>query len=363
VSSAPWDAQQAAGEPRDLFRRALEQRFAGAAARAKVRDLVLAVGRWRWRLRLAGAALDGPVARALDHLRVLGAPAGVRDDLTVLLWDQASTGIGLPDRPWEDPLLSGRGEIVHAWGPDVRVVYAADSRALQYLDLPARFAAFWVGDPAALRPWERAAPLRALLAGWARAVGGFLVHGAAVGLTSDGDGVLVTGPSGSGKSTTALACLARGMSFAGDDFVMLAPSSLRMEPELIGLYGSAKVAPAELDALDLGPLAREPPISDGAKTILWVNESHARQLARRLRLRAVVVPAPVAGARPRLRPASPVDVARALLPSSAFLTSGADRRSYAELLQVVRPLPAFVLELGRERAANAELLERWLRAG
>jgi hypothetical protein len=254
----------------------------------------------------------------------------------------------------------------------VNAVFSTASRSLQYLDAPARFAAFWVHDPADLQPWERAAPLRALLAGWARAAGGFLIHGAGVGV--GGQGVLLTGASGSGKSTTALACLVAGMDFAGDDFVMLrrAPGAGAAHGvQLHGLFGSAKVAASELDRpgdQGLAPLAllappRDPTDADGGKAILWINESHPASMARHLAVRAVIVPVPAAHAQPRLRPASPVEVLRALLPSSAFLSAGAERRSYAGAIDLVRGLPALVLELGRRRADNAQVIQRWLQVG
>jgi hypothetical protein len=240
---------------------------------------------------------------------------------------------------------------------------------LQYLDTPARFAACWMRDPALLQPWERAAPLRSVLAGWAHAVGGFLIHAAGVGVAvaaggaATGDGLLLTGPSGSGKSTTALACLARGMAFAGDDFVMIARGSGGIDVH--GIFGSAKVSASELDgeigrALDATAVDARP---DGGKAVLWINQSHRARIARQLRLRAIVVPVPAGRAEPLLRRASPVEALRALLPSSAFLTAGAERRSYAGVIDLLRELPAFVLELGAARARNAEILEELLRAG
>jgi len=365
---------------RESFRAALAAHFDRAAARGRL-ERWLAIGPWRWRLQLAGEEPAAPL-RALDHLRVDGDAdpiGGGAADLTLLTWDEASTGIGLPACPWPSPRFRGRGDLEHGWGPDVHAVFSIDSQMLQYLDAPSRFALCWMRDPALLRPWERAAPLRSVLAGWARAVGGFLVHAASVGIGggSGGDGVLLTGPSGSGKSATALACLARGMAFAGDDFVMIAPGPEGVDVH--GIFGSAKVNAAELAgetgrALAATAVAARPrtpadapapesALSDGGKTVLWINQSHPARMARHLRLRAIVVPTPADHTQPLLRRASPVEAIRALLPSSAFLTAGADRRSYAAVIDLVRALPAYVLELGEARAQNAELLEDLLRAG
>jgi hypothetical protein len=337
---------------KERFREALAAGFDRAATRGRVQRW-LSIGRWRWRVEIAGEQVASSLLRAIDHLRADSDAVAASADLTLLVWDEASTGIGLPACPWPAPRFYGRGDLDHGWGPDVHAVFSIDSQVLQYLDAPSRFAVCWMRDPALLQPWERAAPLRSVLAGWARAVGGFLIHAAGVGIGDDG--VLLTGPSGSGKSTTALACLAHGMMCAGDDFVMIAPSAEGVD--LYGLFGSAKVVAAELAG------QAKPALSDGSKTVLWINESHPRQMARHLRLRAIVVPLPSGRAQPLLRRASPVEVIRALLPSSAFLTAGADGRSYAGVIDLVRGLPAFVLELGEERAQNAEILEGLLRAG
>lgn len=54
---------------------------------------------------------------------------------------------------------------------------------------------------------------------------------------------------------------------------------------------------------------------------------------------------------------------RALLPSSAFLAAGAERRAYAGVMDLVAGLPAFVLELASDRGKNAVVLEGLLRGG
>jgi hypothetical protein len=369
TSTAAPSPAPLAEDDRRRFGDALAAAFDRAAARGAHAERWLAVGPWRLRIRLATPALAEPFLQALDHLGIDPPPAPHRDrapDLTVLLWDEASSGIGLPACPWPEARFLGRGDLEHGWGPGVHAVFSTSSRMLQYLDGPARFAVCWIRDPAALMAWERAAPLRSVLAGWARTVGGFLVHGAGVGL--GGDGLLLTGPGGSGKSTTALACLAAGFAFAGDDFVMLSPvPGGGGAVDLDGLYGSAKVAAGELDAevalAGPGPPPDAAVVRDGGKVVLWLNQSHRPQMAGRLRLRAVVVPVPAGRAEPVLRRASAVDVVRALLPSSAFLSAGAERRGYAAVIELVRSMPAFVLELGRRRADNAEVLERWLHAG
>ena len=68
-----------------------------------------------------------------------------------------------------------------------------------------------------------------------------MLHAAAVG-TADG-GVLIVGRGGVGKSTTALACLAAGMKYVADDYLVV---QLDPEPRAFQLYGTAKLEASQL---------------------------------------------------------------------------------------------------------------------
>src|SRR5205807_9852223 len=97
----------------------------------------------------------------------------------------------------------------------------------------------------------RAVPLRPLL-GWVLASPGrHLVHAGAVG--SEGQGVLLAGSGGAGKSTTAVACVEAGMSYVGDDYVLLSTGE---PPAAHAIYGTAK--------LDRRSLATLPDLASGA---------------------------------------------------------------------------------------------------
>jgi len=345
---------------RDAFNASLRAALDAALAAAGIHDEHVRIADRTLRLRFAGRALVDPVMRALRHL---GVPAALAPDLTIGLWDTESTGVDLPACPWPLPEFFVRCDAVqHGWGERVHAAFSIKSGLLQYLDEDAACAVAWVRDPGRLQAWTRTAPLRALLAGWAESIGACGAHAAAVG--SGGRGLLLPAPSGGGKSTTALASLARGLDLAGDDFVLLRGDGAG--PSANAVYASAKVAPDQLGAgsslgLDGRTGGGEPAFSEG-KRVLWLDETHPRQLASRLALRAIVVPRVSAGGETSLRRASATEALRALVPPTVFMLPGVGPRSYQRLVAVSTALPAFVLELGRDHARNVAALRGLLEA-
>jgi hypothetical protein len=100
--------------------------------------------------------------------------------------------------------------------------------------------------------------------------------------------VLITGRSGVGKSTTALACLEQGLSYLGDDYVLL---QLDPVPTVHSLYATAK--------LDRHQLARFPRLAGwegdregraNGKAVLYLHPAMRDLLAISRPLRAIVTP-------------------------------------------------------------------------
>jgi hypothetical protein len=348
-------------------RRAFDARLgealdAAVAAAGGAHEQDLRLGGRTLRLRFAGRALVEPMARALRHLAC--ARTAAPPDLTIGVFDSETTGVALPPCPWPLPEFFVRCDaIAHDWGERVHAAFSITSGLMHYLDEDAPRALVWARAPSRLQAWTRAAPLRALIAGWAESIGAACAHAAAVGI--GGRGVLLPAPSGSGKSTTALACLARGFDLAGDDLVLLRDDDAA-GPTAHALYCSAKVAPAQLGggaAAGLG-LAWAPgpdALVSEDKLVVWLDEVCPRQLAPQLDLRAIVVPRVSARAATELRPASLPDVIRALVPPTLFMLPGVGRRTYERLVAIAAKLPAFSLELGPDHAANVAALAGLLR--
>jgi hypothetical protein len=351
-------AAPAAEDRKRAFFRALGSGFdqaAGAAGGAVER--CFQVGGRRLRLRFAGPTLLPVLTPPLEHLAV-SAPG--RPDLTVYLWDTASTGVQPPPPPWSDDAYLARAGIDHGLGEKLHAAFFIDRGILYLFDATAGLGFYWVRDPRQVPPWDRAAPLRPLLNWWAGSGGGRLVHGAAVGLP--GSGILLTAPGGSGKSTTALACLQAGLLFLGDDYVLVRDDG---EPSVHSLYSSAKLVPRHLRRMlpRLETAVARSDGLDGDKAVLLLAPGHRGRLTDGLPLCAIAVPRLSPTGRTAVRPASPVEVLTALAPTTLLQLPGTGSEALAALGRLVRRMPRYTLEVGTDLDEVVAAVRGLLREG
>jgi hypothetical protein len=285
-----------------------------------------------------------------------GSPAA---DLTILVWDTASTGVALPDLGAAGPVV---GQPVAPILHDATHSFAfhAYEGAVSHLDRERCLAVYAVEDAVRYPSWERACPLRSLLTWWFLPHRRLVAHGGAVSVGDDA--VLLTGVGGSGKSTTALAALAGGFDYLGDDYVLVdlhEPPSARVH----SLYGSAKLAPEHLTRFPglLHPdedIPRDPP---DAKMVGWPIAEHPARARRHASIRAVVLPE-VVGAGPSMLERVPTS--RALLglaPSTLFQTAGHHGGAFRLAAEVARAVPAYRLGLGADLGSDGGTVPHLLR--
>jgi hypothetical protein len=209
-----------------------------------------------------------------------------------------------------------------------------------------RLGLYWVPDLAALPEWVTGAPLRLLFHWWMTLHGGQLVHGAAVGTT--GGGVLISARGGSGKSTSALACLAAGMQYAGDDYVLL---ELRPSPRVSSVYATAKVAPTQLAQFPwLTEMVANPGALDREKALIFLNRGDATPLSDGFPLRAVLVPRVTGRPETTVRTLSPASALAAIAPSTILFHPRGGDHELQRLGQLVRTVPTYLLECGTDLA-------------
>jgi hypothetical protein len=298
-------------------------------------------------LRFASAALRERLAPAFAHLV---AQPGERPELTVHLWDSASTGVEPPPRP---PAAADEavGALYHFKEPPLRGAYQAAFQALSVLDSEAGVAWYWIANALDLPSWELACPIRQILFWWLAPRGYLQVHGAAVG-RPDG-GVLIVGPAGSGKSTTALACLGSDLLYAGDDYVAVA---LEPSPRVASLYNSGKLDPSHLRDRLPGLLPNADRLDD-EKAILYAERHFPQQTTSGFPLVALVVPAVRADMRePRVVPASRAAAFAALGPSTMFQLHTAGSAELATLSSLVARVPCYTLEAGTDLSTIPETI-------
>lgn len=192
----------------------------------------------RLRLVFAGPHMRDLLFPALAHHEVSGAGNA---DLVLRVWDSASTGIAICPPPVTRECFSERGDIWTFHSERYRSAFHWSDYSINLYDSDRGEAVFWVRDASELPSWTRAAPFRTVLHWWMEQNGAQLVHAAAFGI--DGRGVLLTGRGGTGKSTTALACLADGFEFVGDDYVVLTDGDA---PAAHTLYRTAKIVPDDM---------------------------------------------------------------------------------------------------------------------
>jgi hypothetical protein len=343
--SAPSDA--APGASQATFVHELDDAFARAIAGTRERAMTLGVAGQTVRIVFAGDTLVPFVRGALAPRISSGGTEA--PDLTVKLWDTATTGVSAPLPPGAPFVYGARGEVP---GYTTEPVFAACSHAsgaLSVLDVVTSTAYFWVRDPGDLALHELGAPLLSLFGWFFRARDAQLVHAAAVGRA--GQAVLLAGPGGSGKSTTALACLAAGLTHIADDYALVVGAP---RPVVHALYATAKLNADSLARLPhLARVVRNPEREPEEKALLDLGPNLETRPGNAGAISALVFPRVGAAGAPALIPIAAGEALRALAPSTIFQMAGAGASTFAILGTLVKAVPAFRLQLGPDLSAVA----------
>jgi hypothetical protein len=357
------------------FGQLLDRYEQAAAAVGGAGTLDLEMAGLRLRLRHAGGNLREGL---LAPFELLTCPDAGDPDLTISLFDTASSGIEPPPPLWE-PIAAapGTNPVARLRSERACVLAAAGSRGLTAALPLEGVAVFHLPDAAAIPASERAAPIREALQLLMASRGRLMTHAGAVG--RDGRGVLLVGRGGSGKSTLALSCALAGMEIVADDYVLLEPDSLAVH----AMQSTAKLT--EDSAARLGvPAAAidaagfEPTLEGPAKALVDIPKLAPGTLRRRLEINALIAPSlgpltsslvahtakkqevsPGDGlADLMLRPISAAEALRAVAPSTIVQAGFGSGGSLATLADLVRRVPGYALELSPEPAANAAAVDR-----
>jgi hypothetical protein len=262
----------------------------------------------------------------------------------------------MPPAPWPAAAYTPRGEILGYCDARYRAAYDVWPGLLSLLDVQQGLALLWTADVARLPRYEFTFPARALIYWWAAGHGQQLAHGGAVG--QGGAGALLVGKSGSGKSTTALACLAAGLDYAGDDYVFFDDQPA---PRAHSVYCSGKLHADHIGRLPAYvPLIHNRAHVGPEKALLFLNEHYAGQMAADLPLSAIVLPRYTGAAHTRYQPVTTVQALAALSASTLRQLPGAGQADYDRMRRLARRLPAYALELGGDPAEIPPVMARLL---
>jgi len=354
----------------------LRERFQEAAAAAGGSlDHDLEIAGLRTRLSFAGEAMRAALLPPFAHL----AAAGERDpQLTIQIFDSASTGVAAPDPVWE-PLEAapGTNPVARLRSERACVLAASGSGAVTAAEPEAGAAVFHLPDAGRIAASERAAPLRDALQLLMAPHRRWMTHAGAVG--RDGRGVLLVGRGGAGKSTLALSCALAGSEIVADDYVLLETGP----PRAHAMQSTAKLTEDSAARLGLGPEAVDaagfaPTLEGPAKALVDIGALAPGRMRRQLRIAAIVAPqvaserSPFVGhgltksERTRaggpngavLEPVSAAAGLRALAPSTIIQSGFHGGAALAALGELAREVPSYALRLSPDPATNAAAVDR-----
>jgi hypothetical protein len=324
-----------------FFERVLGQALL-AEERVGVVEHYLEVAGATLRLRFAGDGLARYLSGALAHLFV--APVE-HADATFHIWDSETTAVTMPPPPCKPDCFTDRGDLWGLDSPRIRSAFHWIECSVNLFDAATNTGVFWVETARTLPYWTKASPFRSLFHWWIETRGGQLLHAAAVG--TEAGGVLVTGKGGVGKSTTALSCLAAGMRYVGDDYVVV---ELDPMPRAWSLYSTAKLNADQLERFPaLGDLVSNRPFLESEKAVIYLYPHFAERLARSLPLAAVLTPRILARRATEVRPTDQASLQRAAAFTTMSQLPHAGRRTHEFIVRLIGRLPGFELALGSKR--------------
>ena len=279
-------------------------------------------------------------------------------DLAIDLWDDSGIGVA-PDLPEasdaEEPycFVSVAGDGRHVLERRNHSTLGLDRAANRLIGCITSFGMLFVD--------ERARPLQRMIAAWL-ARSRRSAHPCRAGERGADDGALVVGMSGAGKSTTSLACLTGGFGFLGDDFVGIhrTPSG---SYDGHGLYASGLLEAGHLRRFPELEPSTEPAFHDiEVKSLVYLHPRYADRLRVFCKIRALAVPRLGDTPQSAVHPAPKGKALLALAPTSVMFMPGNPSAAMAVLADLVRALPTYWLEVGRDPttipAAVGEVLSR-----
>ena len=287
----------------------------------------------------ATPALSDRLLPALAHQRVTEVGANATH---LLAWDSASTGVTPPKPPWGPDDYRQQGYIRGYNQDGIHTAYHVGANVLSLFDELTQTGIFWTPDEKGLPPYQDGSPFLIVLQWWARTQGLTLIHAAAVG--TDEGGFLLVGAGGSGKSTAALACIGSSLRYVGDDYCLLESGETHSAHSL---FSSGKLDDNSLVLLPhLRPAVSNPTRHPDEKALLYLDRAYPNDLLPSTVIKGILLPRVTGSRSNALRPASPGDALRALAPSTLFQLTGAGSESFERMVELVRSLPCYYLDLG-----------------
>lgn len=326
-------------------------------------DRCFNIGGYTVRLSFASEQMAAQMTQAITHLEttLTEHPA-----LTICLWDNATTQTKLPGLMpafirvfhwfWHD-YLDGRMNVKSLCSDRFQMHFKLGPNIFSALDFQQDLALYWIDDAALLPYWEQGSPLQNILSWWTGRQQRQYVHAAAVGIESGG--VLLAAKGGSGKSTSALSCLNSSLTYASDDYCLIATEPV---PYVYSLYNTAKLKTAQdLERFpELAPLVTNRDRLDEEKALIFLKQHFPEKVVSGFPLRAILVPKITGERDTRLSRSTAIAALKALAPSTLFQLSGTGEGSFQMMSTLVKQIPCYTLELGTDISQIPQVILEFL---
>ncbi|AMN43637.1 glycosyltransferase [Rhodoplanes sp. Z2-YC6860] len=339
-------------EQRAFFLAVLE-RAQQAETKAGTVERCFAVAGSFIKVKFAGNMLAQLFTAALAHLEV---PPTSRADAVFHIWDSKSSGIEMVPPPWSRACFTHRGDIWTMRSQQFKSAYLLGEYALNLFDTATATGVYWTQSAERLPAWAKSSPMRCLFHWWAETKGYQLMHAAAVG--TEVGAVLISAKGGMGKSTTSLSCLDKGLTYIGDDYVIV---QLDPFPKVHSLYCTAK--------LNWDQMAWFPRFSDSVKNhnrresekaVMHLYPEMRERIMRSLPLSAVLTPRISGRQQTELAEISPPALQQAIGLTTMWQLPHTGRHTQHFISRLIESLPGLCLSLGYNLDSIADTIVRLL---
>ncbi len=303
-------------------------------------------------LQFAGDSLQNFLTRSLDHLEI----PKRKKDLTICIWDGASTQGASMVFPWPKGEVTVHGTVVGFNDERIQTVFDPHLGILQMLDQERSLALYWIEKKEKAPWWIGMSTFQFIFHWWMSRRHVQLTHAGAVGY-SDG-GVLFAGKSGSGKSTTSLSCVKRGMKYVSEDYCLISQGT---NVQVHCVYNSVKITEKTLSLFpELEEFIENRDRLKGEKAYFFYSRFQPENILPSFPLKAVLALNIMDAQESSLEPIEPREALASLAGTTLWQLPHTGPSVFNHLKKVAESVPCYRLHLGRDLTHPPKLIERLL---
>lgn len=285
--------------------------------------------------------LDLQLTPALEHSKT---NYSKNPDLTIYLWDSATTNTKMVDSPWQINDYNIHGKVNGYNSDRFQTGVSMVSGALSMTDLKNNIAAWWTYDADNILLNERAEPIMSILNWWFSSKGLHFMHAGAVG-NADG-GALLLGLKGSGKSTISIASISSSLKYAGDDYCLISEND---SPIVYSLYNTVKLNPKSIKLIKNINISKSHAIRyTDEKSIFFLNQLFSDKIINSFPAKAVILPYVNGKGQSSLDSISSFEAIKVIGPNTLFQFSGSKQKSFNAVVNLVKRIPCYRLSIGSD---------------